>query len=234
MPEDPVEEPTGEEKIQDKAEDAVEETPDEEPAVEEEKVEAASEPEEKEDPVKEVEETVEPAAEVKEVTEKPAEKAKPADAKPEKGKDKKEKKKVEHDDDFQYIVRLSNTDIDGEKKIVYGLTTIKGLGVHLATMIADNAKIDRNKKVGTLSEKEIEKLQSEIDKISEVAPTWMLNHRKDYETGKDIHLIGAEIDLNLRDQINILKKIRSYRGIRHERNLPVRGQRTRANNRTGL
>jgi small subunit ribosomal protein S13 len=62
----------------------------------------------------------------------------------------------------------------------------------------------------------------------------MLNHRKEYETGKNIHLIGTEIDTRLRDEINIMKKIRSYRGIRHERGLPVRGQRTRANNRTGL
>jgi small subunit ribosomal protein S13 len=54
------------------------------------------------------------------------------------------------------------------------------------------------------------------------------------ETGKDIHLIGPQIDMNLRDEINIMKKIRCYRGIRHERGLRVRGQRTRGNNREGL
>jgi len=62
----------------------------------------------------------------------------------------------------------------------------------------------------------------------------MLNHRKDIETGEDIHLIGSEIGLRLRDEINIMKKIRSYKGIRHERGLTVRGQRTRGNNRKGL
>jgi len=62
----------------------------------------------------------------------------------------------------------------------------------------------------------------------------MFNHRKDYETGNDIHLTGSEIDMRLRDEINIMKKIRSYRGIRHERGLRARGQRTRSNNRSGL
>ena len=54
---------------------------------------------------------------------------------------------------------------------------------------------------------------------------------------KEICYYNAEhtdIDMRLRDEINIMKKIRSYRGIRHERGLPARGQRTRANNRKGL
>jgi len=62
----------------------------------------------------------------------------------------------------------------------------------------------------------------------------MLNHRKDMETGEDIHVTGSNIDLRFRDEINIMKKIRSYKGIRHERGLCVRGQRTRGNNRRGL
>ena len=104
----------------------------------------------------------------------------------------------------------------------------------MATIIADNAGVNRYVKIGDLKDSDIEKLQSSINNITEIAPIWMFNHRKDYETGKDIHLIGTEIDMRLRDEINIMKKIRSYRGIRHERGLPVRGQRTRANNRKGL
>ena len=94
--------------------------------------------------------------------------------------------------------------------------------------------IDRQTKFGDLKDSQIEKIQEVIDKVGSNAPKWMLNHRKDYETGEDIHLIGTEIEMHLRDEINIMKKIRSYRGIRHERGLPVRGQRTRANNRKGL
>jgi len=144
------------------------------------------------------------------------------------------KKKDKKDDDFQYIVRISNTDIDGDKNIVYGLTSIRGIGIHMATLIMEKTGMDRNLKMGKLTEAQIKKLRDAIDSITEDAPIWMLNHRKDAETGEDIHLIGPEIDMKLRDEINMMKKIRSYRGIRHERGLPVRGQRTRANNRRGL
>jgi len=104
----------------------------------------------------------------------------------------------------------------------------------MATLITDEVKIDRYKKIGYLSDTQIEKIQELIDNVSNNAPSWMLNHQKDYDTGEDNHLIGSDIDMRLRDEINIMKKIRSYRGIRHERGLRVRGQRTRANNRKGL
>ncbi|MCJ7571128.1 MAG: 30S ribosomal protein S13, partial [Candidatus Thermoplasmatota archaeon] len=115
-----------------------------------------------------------------------------------------------------------------------GITTVKGIGLHMATLITDKTGINRHMKVGDLSDAQIEKLQSAIDSISSSAPAWMLNHRKDYDSGENIHLIGNEIDIRLRDEINIMKKIRSYKGIRHERGLPVRGQRTKSNNRKGL
>ena len=156
---------------------------------------------------------------------------KTAESKPKK-EDK--KKKDDKDDDFKYIVRIANTDIDGDKKLVHGLTSIKGIGMHMGSVIANDTGIDKNKKMGDMTDAEIEKIRISIDNIINSAPGWMLNHRKDYESGKDIHLIGPEIDMQLRDEINIMKKIRSYRGIRHERGLPVRGQRTRANNRKGL
>jgi len=149
-------------------------------------------------------------------------------------KEEKTKKKSKHDADFKYIVRLSNTDIDGEKNVIYGLTGIKGIGLHLSMLIADKTGIDRYKKIGDLSDSQIEKIQELINNINENAPYWMLNHRKDLDSGKNIHLIGSDIDMRLRDEINIMKKIRSYRGIRHERGLRVRGQRTKANNRRGL
>ena len=222
MPEDPVEQSMGEDKIQEKAEEAVEEnkkdTMEEPKDTNEEKVQEESiekEPKEKVD-----DKTINKPEEKKTV------------AKPEKT-DKKEKKK-DRGDDFKYIVRLSNTDVDGEKNIIYGLTSIKGIGLHIAMLVTKELGLDLNKKIGNISEKEIEKIQKAIDGIQEKAPTWMLNHRKDLETGEDIHLIGPEIDMQLRDEINIMKKIRCYKGIRHERGLRVRGQKTKSNNRSGL
>jgi small subunit ribosomal protein S13 len=224
MPEDPVDESTGEDEIQDTAEEAVEEKIEE--LVEEIKEESD------EEETKESEATTEqPQEEKKEEKAVETKGKKPAESTEKKEKPQKKEGKSE---DFKYIVRISNTDIDGDKNVVYGLRTIRGIGVHMANLIADEAKINKNLKIGDLKDPDIEKLQAIIDKVSESAPGWMLNHRKDYDTGKDIHLISAEIEMRLRDEINIMKKIRSYRGIRHERGLPARGQRTRANNRTGL
>jgi len=157
-------------------------------------------------------------------------------AKPKSDDDSKSDKKdiKKKDENFQYIVRIANTDIDGNKNIIHGLTSIKGVGMHISTLITNLTGIDPKLKIGDLKEPQIEKIRQTLDDLDNIAPSWMLNHRKEYETGKNIHLIGTEIDTRLRDEINIMKKIRSYRGVRHERGLPVRGQRTRANNRTGL
>lgn len=151
-------------------------------------------------------------------------------------KSKKEKKETDQkeDDDFQYIVRIANTDIDGGKKLIHGLSSIKGIGRHMSTFLIKKTGLDVNQKMGYLSEKQIDTISKAIESIQDEAPKWMLNHQKEYETGEDIHIIGPEIELRLRDEINIMKKIRSYKGIRHERGLTVRGQRTRGNNRKGL
>ena len=150
-----------------------------------------------------------------------------------KPKDESEKKKDEKDD-FRYIVRIANTDVAGEKTLARGLTSIKGIGTHMSILIIDATGLDRNLKMGNLTDAQIETIKEALENATNTAPKWMLNHRKDIETGKDIHLMGGEIDIRLRDEINIMKKIRSYKGIRHERGLAVRGQRTRANNRKGL
>ena len=158
-----------------------------------------------------------------------------AENKKEEKKEKSDKsKESKHPDDFKFIVRLSNTDVQGDKTLVNGLTSIKGIGRHLSSIIIENSGLDWNLRVGNLTDDQITLLQQTIDKITEIAPSWMLNHRKDYETGEDIHLIGPEIDLKLRDEINMMRKIRCYRGIRHEQGLSVRGQRTRSNKRSGL
>ncbi|RLF63710.1 MAG: 30S ribosomal protein S13 [Thermoplasmata archaeon] len=143
-------------------------------------------------------------------------------------------KKVEEEDEFKYIVRIAATDIDGNKPVRYALTQIKGVGSSMAKLIAQSAGVDESVKIGNLSDEDIEKIDKTIASINEWTPHWMKNRRKDRETGEDKHLIGADIDLVRREDINLLKKIRSYRGIRHEKGLPVRGQRTRANKRSGL
>jgi small subunit ribosomal protein S13 len=143
-------------------------------------------------------------------------------------------KKKEHDANFNYIIRVVNTDINGENNIVQGLTQIKGIGRHMATFIADTAGVDRKIKFGNLPESEIEKLKEILENIDEYAPAWMLNYQKDTYTGENLHLISTDIPTRLRDDINMMKMIRSYKGVRHELGLKVRGQRSSSNGRKGL
>ena len=145
-----------------------------------------------------------------------------------------QKKKVEHDENFNYIVRIANTDINGERSVVQGLTSIKGIGRHMATFVADTAGVDRRLKFGNLNETQIQQIQTALSNIDQAVPAWMMNRRKDLYTGENQHLISVEVATRLRDDINLMKMIRSYKGVRHEAGLPVRGQRTRANGRFGL
>jgi small subunit ribosomal protein S13 len=62
----------------------------------------------------------------------------------------------------------------------------------------------------------------------------MLNRQNDIDSGADIQVYGPELAMNVREDINLMKKIRCYKGIRHETGQKVRGQRTKSNGRTGL
>lgn len=135
--------------------------------------------------------------------------------------------------EFKYIVRLVNTDVPGDKQIQYALTMIRGIGYRTACALADALGVPRTMKIGNLTDEQIEEISSLIENYSEVVPHWMLNRRKEFYTGEDIHLFGVELEMGVKDDINLLRKIRCYRGIRHERGQKVRGQRTRSNGRTG-
>ncbi|MDX1610943.1 MAG: 30S ribosomal protein S13 [Candidatus Thermoplasmatota archaeon] len=138
------------------------------------------------------------------------------------------------DDDFLYIVRIANTDLDGNKPVYLALTAVKGVGSRVATAVTDHCGVDRHVKIGSLPEEQIEQLSEAVSNVDEIVPPWMLNRRKDVSTGEDLHLLRMDLDQQLREDLNRLKKIRSYRGIRHEQGQKVRGQRTRSNGRSGL
>ncbi|RMF06610.1 30S ribosomal protein S13 [Candidatus Woesearchaeota archaeon] len=133
-------------------------------------------------------------------------------------------------DDFKHIIRVANTDLDGSKPIYHALTKIKGVSVMFANMLCKLAGIDIQKKAGTLLDAEVNKLNEIIkDPAAHGAPSWMLNRRKDYETGLDKHLVQADLQFSKESDIRRLKKIKSYRGVRHQAGLPLRGQRTKSN-----
>jgi small subunit ribosomal protein S13 len=138
------------------------------------------------------------------------------------------------DENFRYIVRLVNSDLDGNKSIVIALSGIKGVGLRTAEIITRMAGIPRSTKIGDLPEEKTEELEKLVLDYSEKAPHWMVNRQHDWSSGADLHIVGVDVELNNRDDVNLMRMIRCYKGVRHETGQKVRGQRTRANGRSGL
>jgi small subunit ribosomal protein S13 len=145
----------------------------------------------------------------------------------------KEKKKTEGED-FKYIVRIANTDIDGEKVAITALTGVKGVGTRIADIALKRIGYPTTKKLGHISDEDVARLEKVLLELPETTAEWLLNRQKDWESGDDLHLLSTELEMGLRDDINRMRMIRCYRGIRHETGHKVRGQRTRSNGRTGL
>ncbi|MBR9690601.1 30S ribosomal protein S13 [Candidatus Woesearchaeota archaeon] len=131
---------------------------------------------------------------------------------------------------FKHIVRIANTDVDGKKQIVIALQKIKGVGHIFSNMACVLSGVQKQKKAGNLSEKEAQKLNEIITNPKKHgASTWMLNRRKDIESGEDKHILTSDLQFQLTTDKKRLQKIKSYRGLRGAAGLPVRGQRTKSN-----
>lgn len=150
-------------------------------------------------------------------------------------KKEKEVQKKEIKRDPRQIVRVMSTDLDGAKKLKTALCSIRGINYNFSHAILSVAQMDGEAKLSELTEKDIEKIELVVkDPVKYGVPDWMVNRQFDYKTGEMKHVTGADLMVSLRNDINRLKKIRSYRGVRHEVGLTVRGQRTRTAGRTGV
>jgi small subunit ribosomal protein S13 len=126
------------------------------------------------------------------------------------------------------------TDVQGTLKTIYAVTKIKGISLSLANAILKKAGVNPDLRVGFLTETEIGKIEEIIKEPTKYGlPHWLFNRRKDAETGKDTHLISADLVLRTKMDIDQAKEIRSWRGYRHAYGLKVRGQRTKTTGRAG-
>ena len=136
--------------------------------------------------------------------------------------------------EFQHIIRFAGTDIDGTQPVTYALTSIKGVGIKLANAIIEKSGIKPETRMGFLSSSDVEKIEDILKNPTKYGvPLWLLNRRKDKETGNNLHLLGSDLVLQTKNDIDQLKKMRSWRGFRHSYGLKVRGQRTRTTGRKG-
>ncbi len=137
--------------------------------------------------------------------------------------------------EFRHIVRMIYKDLPGEKPVQWALSELKGVGPAFARAVALAAGVDPSEKLGSLDEEALKRVEEVLrDPAKHGIPSWMFNLRKDYETGKDLHLLGPDLDMAVQGYIGLERRIRSRRGIRHELGLPVRGQRTRTTGRKGM
>jgi small subunit ribosomal protein S13 len=138
--------------------------------------------------------------------------------------------KQENNDNFRHFIRIANSDLNGNISIQRALTKIKGVGFQFSNAICTTLKLDLKQKTGYLSDDNIKRIQDLLkDPLKFNIPIWMLNRRKDYETGEDKHLLASDLDYTQDNDIKLMKKIKCYRGNRHAKGLPSRGQRTKSN-----
>jgi small subunit ribosomal protein S13 len=147
-------------------------------------------------------------------------------------KEKKFKKKVI--EGVRGIVRVAEVDLDGNKKLRNSLLGVKGIGKSLAKAIPIAAGLSSEALLGSLNDEQIKKLEDVMkNPLKYGIPRHMINRRLDPLTGEDKHLVSSQLRFSIKSDIDFMRKIRSYKGIRHESGLPVRGQRTRTSFRGG-
>ncbi|GAB7327310.1 hypothetical protein MBLNU13_g11191t2 [Cladosporium sp. NU13] len=135
---------------------------------------------------------------------------------------------------FQFILRLLNTNVDGKQKVMFALTQIKGVGRRYSNLVCKKADVDLNKRAGELTSEELERIVTIIQNPTQYKiPTWFLNRQRDIVDGKDSQVLANGVDSKLRDDLERLKKIRAHRGLRHYWGLRVRGQHSKTTGRRG-
>lgn len=133
--------------------------------------------------------------------------------------------------EFKAMIRLLETDINGNLPVVEGITRIKGVGPSVARGILHKLGIPLNKRIGFLTDDEIKQIEEAIKNVAKILPPYMVNRRFDRYSGEDMHLIGADLKFVVERDIEFEKEINSWRGLRHKLGLKVRGQRTRTTGR---
>lgn len=138
-----------------------------------------------------------------------------------------EKKGLLQEQDNVELVRILGKDLRGDKNLGVGLTKIRGISWAFSNALCKILNLDTKKKIQEMTPEEIKKIEDFMKEVN--TPNFLKNRQKDFEDGEDKHLYGP--DLNLRHDFDIkrLRKIKSYRGVRHANKLPVRGQRTKSN-----
>ena len=136
--------------------------------------------------------------------------------------------------EYRYILRIMGADVQGTLKTSYAVAQVKGVSSALSNAILKKAGVNPDLRVGFITESDVSKIEDVIREPAKYGiPSWMFNRRKDTESGKDSHVLSADLALKIKTDIDQAKEIRSWRGYRHAYSLKVRGQRTKTTGRAG-
>ena len=137
--------------------------------------------------------------------------------------------------EYKHIVRVASADIDGQENLLQGLTKVKGVGLRISKTIINQLELDPSQRLGYLPDDIITKIEEIIkDPVAAGLPGWYVNRPRDRMSGKMLHLIGSDLDFARKNDIDRLRRIKSWRGTRHQLGLKVRGQHTRTTGRAGM
>ncbi|XP_037592955.1 40S ribosomal protein S18-like [Cebus imitator] len=135
---------------------------------------------------------------------------------------------------FQHILRVLNTNIDGQRKITFAITAIKGVGQRYAHVVLRKAETDLTKRAGELTEDEVEHVITIMQNSCQYKiPDWFLNRQNDVKDGKHSQVLANGLDNKLREDLEQQKKIRAHRWLRHFWGLHVQGQHTKTTGHRG-
>ena len=134
---------------------------------------------------------------------------------------------------YRHIVRIVDADLKGEDKVAYALTRIRGIGINTSFAILMSCGVDPETRVGLLQDSDIKRIEEALTTIQTKFPRHMLNRRKDPFTGQDMHLLGSDLVIGMKSDIDLMKKMKCWKGVRHSQGLKVRGQCTRTTGRFG-
>merc|ERR1711972_929981 len=133
---------------------------------------------------------------------------------------------------FQHILRMCNTNVDGRQKVMYALTAIRGIGRRISNILCKKCDIDLNKRAGELTTDEVNKIVAVISNpLQFKIPSWMLNRQRDVKDGKASQRPPEARHQMARSDLERMKRVRLHRGLRHYWGIRVRGQHTKTTGR---
>ena len=136
--------------------------------------------------------------------------------------------------EFRYLVRVRGKDLDGRKKLIAAMADIRGVGFNFAQMIISTLNLDPKSRLGTLTDSQMRDVEKMIiDPPSLRIPQWALNRRRDPDSGETKQLVGVDLDVVTKSDVDRERNVQSWRGVRNGLGLKVRGQRTRTTGRKG-